>query len=191
MFCISSEKVVYLWPKKQPLFRLNGCQGQMHSVSCFMCSRLSVLAPSVSLKPGRKVRILALGFSDSSCKRVTRGVCVFSHTWVLLSCCYSHRQVMAQILKLQCMYSTNYSWRKTLVLNTSLDAYKNPSFAPVKQATSSLPCNIIKLRFREVMVYSFPCCLSAPPQAPASSYQVRAAAQCHASATPLSNNAWL
>lgn len=57
---------------------------------------------------------------------------------------------MAQILKLQCTYSTNYSWKNPSVLNTSLDAYKNASFAPVKQATSSLPCNIIKLRFREV-----------------------------------------
>lgn len=36
---------------------------------------------------------------------------------------------------------------------------------PVKQATASLPCNIIKLRFREVTAYSFPWCLSAP-QAP-------------------------
>lgn len=90
---------------------------------------------------------------------------MFSHTLALLSHCYSHRKVMAQILKLQCMYSTNYSRRKTLVLNTSLYAYKNPSFAPVKQATASLPCNIIKLRFRELMAHSFPCCLSAP-QAP-------------------------
>lgn len=145
----------------------------------------------------KQVSVLASGFSDPANK--SQEVCVFSHTLVLLSLHYSHRKVTAQIQKLWCMYSTNNNWRKILVWSTLLGAYWKNLSAPVIQATCELspPCNIIKLRLREIMAYSFPWCLSAQthtaqhflllPKCP--SYQVRAALQSHVSATTVLNRA--
>lgn len=108
--------------------------------------------------PGGKASFPLFGFSDSSCKQFTGGVLVFPPI------CMSEHPLFPP--ERSCLKYRNYNVCKAPITakgSTLLDAHKQNLSAPFVQAMYQLPsspCNIIKMRLKGTMPYSFPWCLS-------------------------------